>query len=173
MVARFQSESYRQDSIQAIKTSVLAVGIANYLNFPAKWVNDVGVAALVQDLGMMYVPESIRLAKRRLTKDEMLEIKHHPIYSLDIIENTPSIGKLVQTMVYQAHERCDGSGYPRGRAGVFIHPLAKLLAVADSYSAMTTHKPQRKAMSSYVAVKEVLIEAHKNRLDRDMVTDDD
>ena len=91
---------------------------------------------------------SIRLAQRRLTKDEMLQIKHHPIYSLDIIENTPSIGTMVRTIVYQAHERCDGSGYPRGRAGIAIHPMAKLLAVADSYSAMTTDKPQRKAMSS-------------------------
>lgn len=169
MIADFQSDTYQYVSKQAIKTAVLSVAIANHLSLQASLVNDIGVAALIQDLGMMRVPESIRFAARKLTKGEMVHIKHHPIYSLDMLERSASIGNSVQIIVYQAHERCDGSGYPRGRSGRFIHPLAKLLAVADTYSAMTTAKPQRKAMSPYAAVKEVLIEAHKHRLDRGMV----
>jgi len=169
IIADFQSDTYQDVSKQVVKTAVLSVAIANYLNLQPMWVNDIGAAALVQDLGMMRVPESIRQASRRLTHDEMLQIKHHPIYSLDILEKSPSISKLVKTIVYQAHERCDGSGYPRGHHGISIHPLAKLLAVADTYSAMTTHKPHRKAMSSYTAVKQILVEAHKNRLDRNIV----
>jgi len=169
LIADIQSETYQYISKQAVKTAVLAVGIAKYLNLQPKWVNDIGAAALVQDLGMTRVPESIRLAERELTFDEKLQIKHHPLYSLDIIEKSPLISKLAKTMVYQAHERCDGSGYPRGHRSESIHPLARLLAVADTFSAKTIQMPARKSISSYAAIKYILVQTKNNRLDRDIV----
>jgi HD-GYP domain-containing protein (c-di-GMP phosphodiesterase class II) len=72
----------------------------------------------------------------------------------------------VAAVAGQVHEREDGSGYPRGRTSGGIHPLAKIVAVADSFCAMTRARPHRAGMPRHAAMRTLLGEGHAGRLDR-------
>lgn len=108
---------------------------------------DLEQAGLVHDLGKIGVPEAVLLKPKRLTRDEFLVVCDHSETGARIIESIPSLRRLVP-VVRHHHERWDGSGYPRGLAGSDIPLLARVLAVADAYDAMTTDRPYRRAMRS-------------------------
>jgi HD-GYP domain-containing protein (c-di-GMP phosphodiesterase class II) len=68
-------------------------------------------------------------------------------------------------VIYQMHERCDGSGYPRGVAGESIHPLAKISSVADAYLALVSPRPHRTALLPYHAIRHLLSEVRSGLYD--------
>ena len=70
---------------------------------------------------------------------------------------------------YQSHERDDGSGYPRHRSGTLIHRYAKIVAIADAYSAMTASRPYRAPVTPYDAAKQILIDNSQHKFDREIV----
>jgi len=152
-----------------VNVSMLAIGIAAQLGMTQEQVTEVGLGALLQDIGMLRVPATIRLAPRPLNPDERLEIQRHPMYTLDYLEALPGIPLQAGLIGYQAHERLDGSGYPRQRSGTFTHQYAKIAAVADTYAAMTRPRPHRPATLPYDAARKMLVEASDNKLDRTVV----
>jgi HD-GYP domain-containing protein (c-di-GMP phosphodiesterase class II) len=85
------------------------------------------------------------------------------------MEKLDTVGADALLVGYQAHERCDRSGYPRRRHRMFIHPLARLVAAADVYAAVTCPRPHRAGLSPHGAMKLLLREAQAERLDRDVV----
>ena len=92
-----------------------------------------------------------------LTVSEFCEIARHPMISTDrLARNMKDVSRGVQMIVYQMHERCDGSGYPRGSVASGIHPLAKIAAVADAYVALISPRPHRPALLPYYAIKKML-----------------
>ena len=92
-----------------------------------------------------------------LQPEEFAEIAKHPIISADLLyKSMKQVPLNVRMVVYQMHERCDGSGYPRGWTGDRIHPLAKIGAVADSYVALVSQRPHRPAMLPYHAMVKML-----------------
>jgi HD-GYP domain-containing protein (c-di-GMP phosphodiesterase class II) len=130
---------------------------------------EVGLGALLQDSGMLRVPEEIRLAARPLTDEEWFEVRCHPLYTLEHLEQIRGLPRTVACIAYQLHERVDGRGYPRERSGLFVHPYAKIAGIADAYAAMIRPRPHRPPISPYLAAKTVLIEGSSNKFDRTMV----
>ncbi len=152
---------------QGIRTAIMSMHLARQIGYAPDRVVDAGLVGLLCDVGMSRLPEGLVEAKRPLTPNEWLEVRRHPAYSADHLEKITGLRKDIATAVYQHHERLDGSGYPHGRSGFYLHPLAKLVAVADSYAAVSDDRPHRAARSTHHAVRAVLEGVKRSRLDRD------
>ena len=106
---------------------------------------------------MLRVSAPTYRSNRVLDESEFLEITRHPVDMLDLIErNFDNLPMAARMVAYQMHERCNGSGYPRGRTAEYIHPLAKIAAVADTHVALVTPRPHRLGMLPYYGMKTIL-----------------
>ncbi len=119
--------------------------IAGQMGLDADMLRLVEVAALIHDVGKIGVPDSILRKPGQLSDDEFAAIQQHPIMGAVIAESVPGFEGTLDAIRHH-HERWDGKGYPSGLAGEAIPFVARLMAVADSYSAMTTDRPYRKGM---------------------------
>ncbi|MDF2674218.1 MAG: rpfG1 [Clostridiales bacterium] len=111
-------------------------------------------AAAFHDVGKIYIPDEILNKPGRLTEEEMVYIKRHPIDGSRMIHET--FLKYTNKIIEQHHERLNGSGYPYGLKGDEIMLEAKIIAVADSYDAMTSNRPYRQGINSSLAIKELI-----------------
>ncbi len=150
-----------------VRCAVMSMHLARQVGYAPDRVVDAGLVGLLADLGMTRVPQHLLDAPRTLTPNEWMEVKRHPAYSADTLEHVQGLRPDIATAVLQHHERLDGSGYPSGRSGFYTHPLAKLVAVADTYAAVADDRAHRQARSAHHAVRAVLDGVKANRLDRD------
>jgi HD-GYP domain-containing protein (c-di-GMP phosphodiesterase class II) len=116
--------------------------------------------ALMHDIGKIGLPDSIINKPGKLSPEELGAIRRHPIVSMQIIQPLMAYSPDL-AQVRSHHERYDGLGYPDGLAGDDIPLEARILGVADSYDAMTTHRPYRAAKSHEAALFE--LERNKGR----------
>lgn len=120
--------------------------IGRNLGIPEKQLNDLDIAAYMHDLGKIGVPESILGKPGKLTEEEFLEIKRHPLLTNKILEPIHLPSMIVDAAV-QHHERVDGKGYPFGLKGDQISLFGRIIAVADVFDALTSNRPYRDAMT--------------------------
>src|SRR5229473_1232630 len=132
-----------------------AVRTARRLQLPDKEVEVIRLAARVHDLGKIEVPDEVLHKQGRLTEAEFELMKKHPATGAEILAKFPEY-KRGRELVLAHHERMDGLGYPRGLAGAAIAFGARVIAVADSWDAMTSDRPYRKALDAEVALAELL-----------------
>ncbi|MEO1237536.1 MAG: HD domain-containing phosphohydrolase [Planctomycetota bacterium] len=149
-----------------IKAALLSMTLTRQLGLDEDRVTHAGVAALVHDLGMLRVPKPIRFAPRPLTRAEWQQVQEHPTHTLNLLDKLGGVNDSIKTAAYQVHERCDATGYPKQRSKQFIHPLAKVIALADSYAALTDDRPHRAALSGHEAMKTLLREVQAGKHDR-------
>ncbi|MRG85165.1 HD-GYP domain-containing protein [Salinibacillus xinjiangensis] len=124
----------------SLNVATYSLAIARELNFSQASLEDLGLAALLHDIGKMKVPEDIVFKSGRLTEQEFQEIQKHTYLGYEIVKQIPNIPQSVLRTIYEHHERLDGSGYPQKLAGNQIHPFAKIIAVADVFDAITTER---------------------------------
>lgn len=134
--------------------------IANEMGLPYEQVENLVMASRVHDLGKIAVTDNILQKPGRLSDEEIIHMKTHPETGYEIL-NPLDIYKDLLSYVLYHHERMDGSGYPRGLNGKQIPLGARILAVADSYDAMTSDRPYRKAMSREEAIQELVSNSGK------------
>ena len=132
----------------------LAVAIAETVGFEKDKIEAVRVAASIHDLGKISVPAEILSKPSRLTINEFNLIKEHPQVGYDILKDIEFPWEIA-TMVYQHHEKLDGSGYPLGVSGDDILPESRVLTVADIVEAMASHRPYRPGLGLDVALGEI------------------
>ncbi len=132
-----------------------AVRTARHLQLPDKEVELIRLAARVHDLGKIEVPDEVLHKQGRLSEAEFELMKKHPATGAEILAKFPEY-KRGRELVLAHHERMDGLGYPRGLAGAAIALGARIIAVADSWDAMTSDRPYRKALDIEVALAELL-----------------
>jgi hypothetical protein len=108
-------------------------------------------AARVHDIGKIGVPDAILNKPGKLTDAERAEMERHPVLGADLLARQGDVGRGV-ALVRHHHEAWDGSGYPAGLAGLDIPFGARVIAVADSYDAMTSDRPYRAGMPPAKAV---------------------
>jgi len=140
----------------SLNVAVLAINVATALQYGKKQIEEIGVAALLQDMGMAMVPEDLVKAPRKLTPVEFLDIQKHAILPLYVIEKMKGLPRAVGFVAYQNHERTNGSGYPRRRERCWIHKYARMVSVADVYDALTSDRPWRKAYHPYRAMEHLI-----------------
>jgi HD-GYP domain-containing protein (c-di-GMP phosphodiesterase class II) len=148
-----------------LNVALLAMSAAARLGVRKEVLLEIGLGALLQDVGMLRIDEAVRLAPRALTPEERMHVNEHPHYSLDLLHGIEGLGSISLLVCYQAHERADGTGYPHNRPRKQIHPYARLVAVADVYTAVASHRPYRPARSPYEAMEIVLRETSRNHYD--------
>jgi len=119
---------------------------AKNLNLSHKEIEDVYIAGLLHDLGKVGIPDSVLLKPTKLEEDEFELIKYHSTLSAEIINKFKDYNYLAQ-IVKSHHESYDGSGYPDGLKGEEIPLLARILAIADVFDALTTRRIYRAAFS--------------------------
>jgi HD-GYP domain-containing protein (c-di-GMP phosphodiesterase class II)/Flp pilus assembly pilin Flp len=120
--------------------------------------SEIRLAAMLQDIGMLEVPEAILNAPRALTAEEFMEMRKHAQNGANLAR-IANFGDIVQDGVLYHHERLDGSGYPRGLKGEAIPLVARILAVCDTYVAMTSDRPHRPKISPISALNELRAKA--------------
>ncbi len=134
--------------------SALGVLLASELyGNDTKTLHDVGVAGLLHDLGKLQIDQSILIKKTPLTPEEMTLIQHHPVDSVRKIGDDPRVSSAVRRMIVEHHERIDGRGYPLGLKGDEILHGSKVLAVVDSFHAITGPRAYREAMTPAEALR--------------------
>ncbi len=133
----------------------LSVKLAQAMGMDSEFLLDIDFAASLHDIGKVEIPNGIINKPGRLTEDEFAIIKRHPLASHELIK-TLSGFKSVKDYVLYHHERFDGRGYPGGIAGDNIPLGARVIAVADTYDAMTSTRSYRKALDHEVAMQEIL-----------------
>jgi len=132
----------------------LSYHMAEILDLPAHEREGVRWAALVHDLGKIFIPTEILCKPSRLTSVEMQLVQLHVEKGYEILKEIPLPWPLAQT-VLEHHERMDGNGYPAGLKGFQICLAAKILAVADTVEAMASHRPYRAALGIEKAMAEI------------------
>lgn len=156
-------------SAQSLQTSLLSMAIGIEMGLDANNVRTLGLIGMVHDWGMMKVPSRVRNATHPLKPSDFHEICKHPIYSLEMLERATAMPGIVSLVAYQIHERPNGTGYPRGRAGNAIHQFSRIVAVADAYVAMTSSRNWRPPFMAYAAIECLLKDAQKRNLDATVV----
>ena len=132
----------------------LACTIAKKMGLPREQIDGVRMAATVHDFGKISVPSEILNKPTRLKKEEYAIIKDHVKNAYDILKQIEFTLPIAQ-IVFQHHERMNGSGYPRGLKGDEILIEARIISVADVIEAMSSHRPYRPALGINKALEEI------------------
>jgi putative two-component system response regulator len=132
----------------------LSIAIARHLGLTDDACQGLRMAAMIHDVGKIYVPTEFLNRPGRLSQVEFAIIKTHPTVGADILKPV-DFPWPVGDIVLQHHERMDGSGYPQGLRGTEIRIEARILAVCDVLDAMAFHRPYRPALGVDVALKEL------------------
>ena len=132
----------------------LARAIATEMEFPYDIIEGIRMAGSIHDIGKLSIPAEILTKPTKLTKIEFSLIKEHPQSGYEMLKDVESLWPLAQ-IVYQHHERMDGSGYPRNLKGDEILLEARIMAVADVVEAMASHRPYRPALGINAALEEI------------------
>lgn len=165
------SDVYCYDSYiftHSLNVTIYTIGLAMELNFTEKQLYEIGLGAILHDVGKMMVPKAILEKKGRLTNEEFDVIKFHANAGFDLLRNAPNISLVTAHCAFQHHERLNGSGYPQGLSGDQIHPYAKILAVADVFDAVTSNRVYRKAMLPHEGI-EILFAGAGTLFDKNIV----
>jgi len=150
------------------RSADLARAIAAEMEMPREKIDGIGMAGSIHDIGKLSVPAEILTKSSKLTRVEFALVKEHAVKGYEMLKDVESSWPLAE-MVYQHHERMDGSGYPRNLKGEEIIMEARILAVADVVEAMSSHRPYRPALGVEAALEE--IEKNRGILYDDTVTE--
>jgi putative nucleotidyltransferase with HDIG domain len=146
------SDSYTRGHSERVTRYSLEVG--RHLNLPAERMQILERAAILHDIGKIGVDLSLLHKEGRLTPEDVRELHQHPIIGMRILEPISFLHD-VRTCIGQHHERYDGMGYPNRIKKDDQLLEARILAVADSFDAMTSDRPYRKALSLDMAITEL------------------
>ena len=139
----------------AVKSTIISIIIGSYLKLPAHRLIELGVAALLHEIGMIKLPPQIYLSKRPLQPQEKKAILSHPVLSFNLLKSF-DFPLTVTLAALEHHERENGSGYPRKLTGDRINLYAKIIAVACSYEALSAQRPHKEAKDGYTGMLELL-----------------
>jgi len=136
------------------RVAQLSLEIAKIMSLREKQYEGLTMAAIVHDIGKILVPADILSKPGKLTKPEFDMLKDHSRIGYEILK-TIEFPWPIANIVFQHHERMDGSGYPSGISGDSIIIEARILAVADVVEAMSSHRPYRPALGIDQALEEI------------------
>ena len=136
------------------RVSEYSLLIGEKLNLPPDQMKTLKIGALFHDIGKIGIPDAILLKTDKLTDDEYSEIKNHPAIGAHILSNASIFADIIP-IVKHHHERYDGKGYPARLAGEDIPYLARIVAVADTFDAMTSRRSYRQALDFDYTMNEI------------------
>ena len=138
----------------SLRVTLYSIILARNLNVPENQLEAIETAGLLHDIGKIAIPSAILCKPGKLTDDEFVIMKSHPVNSEKLIRSIKRLHE-VSPGVKHHHERWDGRGYPDNLAGENIPFSARVIAIADTYDAMTSTRSYRKALDHEIAIAEI------------------
>ena len=157
-------------AIHSMNVCIFALTFARYLKFNEEEMNEIGIGALMHDIGKMRVPLEILNKEGKLTTEERAIVKQHAQHGYDILKESKDLPPSTLEVVYAHHERKQGSGYPRGLIEDQIHLFARIVAIVDVYDAITSDRVYHHGMNTLDALKN-MFKWRENDLDTELVED--
>lgn len=159
-------DSYTQDHCQRL--AHYATNVGRVLNLSDDDLLTLARGGYFHDIGKIALPDSILLKRGRLTPEEYLRVKEHPVVG-DRLCGDLRVLHRVRPIVRHHHERLDGSGYPDGLSGDAVPLLAQIISIVDLFDAMTTTRPYREALPAETAIEQLRKEVTKGWRRQDLV----
>lgn len=124
----------------SLDVSIYALGLGKSLGMDTKELEELGVGSLFHDIGKRNVSLDILCKKGPLSKDEWTIMQMHPQYGFIILNENPNVSDAMKAACFEHHESFQGNGYPQQLQGHEIHPHARIVAITDTYDALTTQR---------------------------------
>lgn len=153
---------------KAVNVTVFAIFMGDTLRLPKERLLELGLAALLHDIGKVRVPEEILYKEATLKDDELEVLRKYPHDSFDILHGLGDKYHYLAECALHVNEKLDGSGFPQGLQGDAINPYARIIGILELYEAMTHNRPQRQKLSHFEAVKEI-IKTKKSAYQRELL----
>jgi len=151
-----------------VNVAVLSVLLGMDQGLPEEDLENLAIGALFHDIGYNFISKSILSKPGPLTNKETEEIRTHTTEGYQHLKDDVDINSHIRMIVLQHHEWMNGSGYPHGLTSTNIHPLSKIVAIADVYDALTSDRPYRQALPPNEAIEFLLGHANQ-QLDEELV----
>jgi len=140
-------------SFHSINVCVLCLAFGRHMGYQKHELRDMGIGALLHDIGKMKIPDEILNKADKLTEDEFKIMKRHVIYSAEILSASYGINQRALEIPLQHHERYNGTGYPKGLKGDEISMFGMLSSIVDVYDAITSNRVYHNGMPAHDALK--------------------
>ncbi|MDA8213628.1 MAG: HD domain-containing protein [Clostridia bacterium] len=144
--------------VHAINVAILSIIMARMGGYVSQSY-DIALGALLKDLGMAKLDPELLDRPAKFSPDELAILKQHAEDSAGLFKGKSEVSAFAKVVIGQHHERVDGSGYPQGLKEGQIHPLAKIVAIADTYAAMISDRPHRPKHRPYEAIEYIMSSA--------------
>ncbi len=138
----------------SLRVTLYSMILAKQLGLDEDYMEDIEIAGLLHDIGKIAMPKSILCKNGKLTDEEFAIMKSHPVRGEKIVINIKKL-QMISEWVKSHHERWDGKGYPDALKGENIPLAGRIIALADTYDAMTSTRPYRTALSHETAISEI------------------
>ncbi len=136
----------------SVNVAVLAMYFGRFLGLHPITLKRIGQAGLFHDIGMSEVPEVVIKSRNKLSPDDLCVVRRHPLAGHEILKQKADVYPEVLEGALEHHERFNGNGYPHALAGDKISVVGRILALADSYDALTSDRPHRRAFAPHKAL---------------------
>jgi len=143
----------------SLNVSILMAIFAKHLGFEKRLIQELTLGAFLHDVGKTLIPLDLLNKPSELSTKEQVIIQTHITLGLKILENSPDISHIALSLLKEHHERLDGSGYPKQLVGEDISKYGRMVAIIDSYDAMTSERPYRKGIPPINAFKILMSES--------------
>ena len=153
----------------SVNVAILMTVFARHLKFDDHTIEQLATGALLHDIGKIKVPNAILNKPGRLSDDEFVSMRKHVEFSRDILLQTEGISAVSIDVAANHHERLDGGGYPQGLSGEHISQHARMIAIVDTYDAITATRVYKDGQSGIKALK-ILRKDSPSHFDADLVT---
>ena len=147
-------EKSQETEAHAQRLITLSRTVGELLDLTEEELNQLELLSTLHDIGKIGISDNILNKPGKLTVKEWMEMKRHPEMGYRIAMSTPELAPIAD-YILNHHERWDGKGYPYGKKGEEIPLLSRIISIADSYDAMTSDRPYRKAMTREEAIEEI------------------
>ncbi len=138
----------------SMRVTLYSLALAKKMNLSDELLEEIETTGLLHDIGKIAIPEKILLKPGKLTDEEYEVIKTHPELGERLVASIEKL-RLISNWLKSHHERYDGKGYPDGLKGEEIPISSRIIAIADTYDAMTSNRAYRAALSHEVAIAEI------------------
>jgi HD-GYP domain-containing protein (c-di-GMP phosphodiesterase class II) len=140
-----EKDVYRYN--HAINSCALAATFCRHMGFSRNEIQDISLGALMLDIGIIMLPESLINSKDSLSPESFELVRNHVNLGIELINNTADIPSIVRDMILTHHERINGEGYPNKLKGNQIPICGRIAAIVDCYDAMISNRPYKKRIS--------------------------
>jgi putative nucleotidyltransferase with HDIG domain len=129
-----------------VNVALLATALAEAVGFPSTLIKDIGIAALLHDVGKLRVPADVLNSAGQLTPEQRALIRRHPEDGARILMATPGVPQLAVAVAFEHHLQYDGGGYPAVPSGWRINVASEITHIADVFDALRSNRPYRAGM---------------------------